>query len=127
MRAVLRQDPDIIFVGEIRDSETAEIAAQASMTGHLVLATVHSNDAVGVVGRLTDLGLDPALLAESLRGCVGQRLVRRLCEACKVRCELTSEPLPLSTGSRPYSLCERVYPRTSRKAQAVPLCVCCII
>ncbi len=84
LRAVLRQDPDIIFVGEIRDSETAEIAAQASMTGHLVLATVHSNDAVGVVARLTDLGLDPATIAGSLRGCIGQRLVRRLCEECKV-------------------------------------------
>ena len=82
LRALLRQDPDVIFVGEIRDLETAEIAVQASMTGHLVLATLHTNDAVGVVPRLTDLGLDRASIAATLRGALAQRLLRRVCEHC---------------------------------------------
>ena len=82
LRAILRQDPDVIFVGEIRDLETAGIAVQASMTGHLVLATLHTNDAVGVFRRLTDLGLDRASIVETLRGAVGQRLARRICSNC---------------------------------------------
>ena len=82
LRAILRQDPDIVFVGEIRDLETAEIAVQASMTGHLVLATLHTNDAVGVVPRLCDLGLDRASIAATLRGALAQRLVRRVCDGC---------------------------------------------
>lgn len=84
LRAVLRQDPDVIFVGEIRDAETAEVAAHAALTGHLVLTTLHTNDAVGVVNRLADLGLDRATIAASLRGVLAQRLVRRLCPACSV-------------------------------------------
>lgn len=82
LRAILRQDPDVIFVGEIRDEETAEIAVQASMTGHFVLATLHTNDALGVIQRLADLGLDRPSLAESLRGSIAQRLVRKVCEEC---------------------------------------------
>lgn len=82
LRAVLRQDPDIILVGEIRDLETAEIAVQASLTGHLVLATLHTNDAVGAVRRLLDLGLDRAAVAETLRGALAQRLLRRVCADC---------------------------------------------
>ena len=82
LRAVLRQDPDVILVGEIRDLETAEIAVQASMSGHLVLATLHTNDAVGSIGRLVDLGLDRAALGETLRGSVAQRLVRNVCREC---------------------------------------------
>ena len=82
LRAILRQDPDVIFVGEIRDKETAEVAVQASTTGHLVLATLHSPDAVGVVSRLSDIGLDRGSIATSLRGAVAQRLVRRVCESC---------------------------------------------
>lgn len=82
LRAVLRQDPDIILVGEIRDLETAEIAVQAGLTGHLVLATLHTNDAIASIRRLKDLGLDQPSIAESLRGVVGQRLVRRLCPEC---------------------------------------------
>jgi type II secretory ATPase GspE/PulE/Tfp pilus assembly ATPase PilB-like protein/ActR/RegA family two-component response regulator len=82
LRAILRQDPDVIFVGEIRDLETAEIAVQASLTGHLVLATLHTNDALGVVTRLVDLGLDCTAIAESLRGSIAQRLVRHLCAEC---------------------------------------------
>ena len=84
LRAILRQDPDVILVGEIRDLETAEVAAQASMTGHLVLATLHTNDAVGVVQRLGDLGLDTASISGTLRAVLAQRLVRRLCEDCSV-------------------------------------------
>ncbi|MBT8405575.1 MAG: Flp pilus assembly complex ATPase component TadA [Gemmatimonadetes bacterium] len=82
LKAILRQDPDVIFVGEIRDAETAAMAAQASLTGHLVLATVHANDAVGAIRRLTDLGLDIATVVQTLRGALAQRLVRRLCPSC---------------------------------------------
>ena len=84
LRAVLRQDPDVVFIGEIRDAETAKIALQAAATGHLVLSTLHTNDAVGAVQRLIDLGLDRSALATALRGVVGQRLIRRLCEACAI-------------------------------------------
>jgi type II secretory ATPase GspE/PulE/Tfp pilus assembly ATPase PilB-like protein/CheY-like chemotaxis protein len=87
LRAILRQDPDVILVGEIRDPETASIALQASMTGHLVLATLHTNDAASAIERLLDLGLDRAAVAASLRGVIAQRLVRRLCESCAVRIE----------------------------------------
>lgn len=82
LRAILRQDPDIIFIGEIRDEETAEIAVQASMTGHLVLATLHTNDAVSAVARLDQLGLDGPGIASTLRGAIAQRLVRRVCPHC---------------------------------------------
>lgn len=82
LRAILRQDPDVIFVGEIRDAETAEMAAQASLTGHLVLATVHANDAVGAIRRLTDIGLDIGTVVQTLRGSLAQRLVRKICSDC---------------------------------------------
>ena len=84
LRAILRQDPDIIMIGEIRDYETAQIAIQASLTGHLVLATLHTNDAASAVTRLTDMGVEPFLLSSSLLGVLAQRLVRKLCEHCKV-------------------------------------------
>ncbi len=83
LRAILRQDPDIVMVGEIRDLETAEIAVQASLTGHLVLSTLHTNTAVGSVTRLRDMGVEPFLLSSSLVGLVAQRLVRLLCPDCK--------------------------------------------
>jgi general secretion pathway protein E len=82
LRAILRQDPDIIMVGEIRDIETAQIAIQASLTGHLVLATLHTNDAASAVTRLTDMGIEPFLLSSSLLGVLAQRLVRKVCTAC---------------------------------------------
>jgi type II secretory ATPase GspE/PulE/Tfp pilus assembly ATPase PilB-like protein/ActR/RegA family two-component response regulator len=82
LRSILRQDPDVIFVGEIRDAETAVVAAQAAATGHLVLATLHTNDAMSAVSRLNDLGLDRATIASVLRGAVAQRLVRRVCPDC---------------------------------------------
>src|SRR3954467_1738062 len=87
LRAILRQDPDVIMIGEIRDYETAQIAIQASLTGHLVLATLHTNDAASAVTRLTDMGVEPFLLSSSLLGVLAQRLVRRLCTYCKVEGE----------------------------------------
>jgi general secretion pathway protein E len=85
LRAILRQDPDVIMIGEIRDYETAQIAIQASLTGHLVLATLHTNDAPSAVTRLTDMGIEPFLLSSSLLGVLAQRLVRRLCPVCKTQ------------------------------------------
>ncbi len=89
LRAILRQDPDVVMVGEIRDRETAEIAVQAALTGHLVLSTVHTNDALGAITRLRDMRIEPFLLASTLRLVVAQRLVRRLCHACRqpVQCD----------------------------------------
>jgi type II secretory ATPase GspE/PulE/Tfp pilus assembly ATPase PilB-like protein/8-oxo-dGTP pyrophosphatase MutT (NUDIX family) len=84
LRSVLRQDPDVLLIGEIRDRETAAIALQASLTGHLVFATLHTNDACTSITRLTDLGVDSAKLAGALKGVVAQRLIRRLCPACKL-------------------------------------------
>jgi len=83
LRAILRQDPDTIMIGEIRDIETAQIAIQASLTGHLVLATLHTNDAASAVTRLTDMGVEPFLLSSSLLGVLAQRLVRKYCPACR--------------------------------------------
>ena len=83
LRAILRQDPDIIMIGEIRDQETAQIAVQASLTGHLVLATLHTNDAISAVTRLTDMGIEPFLLSSSLLGVLAQRLVRKMCQPCR--------------------------------------------
>jgi general secretion pathway protein E len=83
LRAILRQDPDVIMIGEIRDYETAQIAIQASLTGHLVLATLHTNDAPSSVTRLIDMGVEPYLLSSSLLGVLAQRLVRKLCTHCK--------------------------------------------
>jgi len=83
LRAILRQDPDIVMIGEIRDTETAEIAIQASLTGHLVLSTLHTNTAIGAIARLIDMGVEPFLLSSSLSALIAQRLVRQLCNACK--------------------------------------------
>jgi general secretion pathway protein E len=79
----LRQDPDVILIGEIRDGETAEIATQASLTGHLVLSTLHTNTAAGAITRLQDLGVDSFLLASTVRGIISQRLMRKLCTHCR--------------------------------------------
>src|SRR5699024_7932228 len=82
LRSILRQDPDIVMVGEIRDFETAQISIRASLTGHLVLSTLHTNSAVSAITRLTDMGVEPFLIASSLSGVVAQRLVRRVCRDC---------------------------------------------
>jgi general secretion pathway protein E len=97
LRAILRQDPDVVMVGEIRDRETAEIAVQASLTGHLVLSTVHTNDAVGAITRMRDMKIEPFLLASTLRAVIAQRLVRRLCPACR-RAEPASASLAALLG-----------------------------
>ena len=89
LRSILRQDPDIVMIGEIRDVETAEIAIQAALTGHLVLSTLHTNDACGAVTRLIDMGIPPFLIASSLGLVLAQRLPRRLCPACKSPQEIT--------------------------------------
>jgi len=83
LRAILRQDPDIIGLGEIRDGETAEIAMRSAITGHVVISTIHTNDAVGTIERLEDIGVEPYLVASALRGVISQRLVRRICPQCR--------------------------------------------
>ena len=93
LRSFLRQDPDVIMVGEIRDKETAEIAIQASLTGHLVFSTVHTNDAASAITRLVDMGVEPFLVASSLTGVLAQRLVRRVCPDCRVQYTPTDEEL----------------------------------
>lgn len=93
LRAILRQDPDIVAVGEIRDGETAEIAMRAAITGRLVLSTIHTNDAVGTIERLQDIGVEPYLTASALRGIISQRLVRRICPHCKTAYDPSIEEL----------------------------------
>jgi type IV pilus assembly protein PilB len=90
LRSILRQDPDVVLVGEIRDKETAQIALQASLTGHLVLSTLHTNDAPNAVTRLVDMGMEAYKIAPALRGVVAQRLMRRLCKVCRV---LSTDPV----------------------------------
>lgn len=100
LRAILRQDPDIVMVGEIRDRETAEIAVQASLTGHLVLSTVHTNDAAGAITRLRDMRIEPFLLASTLRAVLAQRLVRRLCRECR-KAEVADASTQSALGLKP--------------------------
>ena len=93
LRSILRHDPDVILIGEIRDALTAQIATQAALTGHLVLSTLHTNTSAGAVTRLLDMGVDSYLLADSLKGVMAQRLVRRLCPACKAPADETAQAL----------------------------------
>jgi len=106
LRAILRQDPDVIMIGEIRDKETAQIAFRASVTGHLVLSTVHTNDAAGAVTRLIDLGLEPFMVASSLISVVSMRLVRTLCPRCRETYEVPASSL--NRLGRPASEAEHV-------------------
>ena len=108
LRAILRQDPDVILIGEIRDGETAEIATQASLTGHLVLSTLHTNTAAGAITRLQDLGVDSFLLASTVRGIASQRLVRKLCVKCREKVqpnEFNRNLLKLPEGAEVYQSC----------------------
>ncbi|OGF26883.1 hypothetical protein A2303_01795 [Candidatus Falkowbacteria bacterium RIFOXYB2_FULL_47_14] len=91
LRAIVRQDPDIIMVGEVRDSETAEIAVNSAMTGHLVLSTLHANDAISALPRLIDMGIEPFLVAATVKVIIAQRLVRKICAKCRVSYELSAE------------------------------------
>ena len=105
LRAILRQDPDVVMIGEIRDQETAAIAVQASLTGHLVLSTLHTNTAIGAITRLQDMGVEPFLLSSSLEALMAQRLVRILCDECKEAHSATpteAERLRLPEGSTVY-------------------------
>jgi general secretion pathway protein E len=104
LRAILRQDPDVIMIGEIRDLETAQIAVQASLTGHLVLATLHTNDTASSVTRLTDMGVEPFLLSSSLLGVLAQRLVRCLCTTCREAYTPSAAELSLLEGLQPSVL-----------------------
>ena len=101
LRSILRQDPDVIMIGEIRDEETAKIAVQSSLTGHLVLATLHTNDAISAVTRLVDMGVEPFLLASSLSGVLAQRLVRCLCISCRKAYEPDQAELALLKSHTP--------------------------
>jgi general secretion pathway protein E len=101
LRAILRQDPDVILVGEIRDLETAQIAVQASLTGHLVIATLHTNDAASAVTRLADMGIEPFLLGSSLIGVLAQRLVRKLCLHCKAAYKPSAKEWATLAASKP--------------------------
>src|SRR5208282_3327439 len=91
LRSILRQDPDIVMVGEIRDSETADIAVKAALTGHLVLSTLHTNDAPGAIARLIDMGIEPFLISSSLLMACAQRLVRKICPHCREAFQVPSE------------------------------------
>jgi len=107
LRSILRQDPDVVMIGEIRDLETAEIAIQASLTGHLVLSTLHTNDAVSAFTRLIDMGVEPFLVAEPVIATQAQRLVRKLCKHCSIPQQLTSNELKII---KPYI--DKLYPDT---------------
>jgi type IV pilus assembly protein PilB len=108
LKSFLRQDPDIIMVGEMRDLETAQISIQASLTGHLVLSTLHTNDSPGAVTRLVDMGVEPFLISSTLMGVLGQRLVRTICKSCRTPFEPTEQQLGL-LGLSPYDLGDKVF------------------
>ncbi|HDS85424.1 MAG TPA: pilus assembly protein PilB [Phycisphaerales bacterium] len=108
LRSILRQDPDIVMVGEVRDLETAEISIQASLTGHLVFSTLHTNDAPSSVARLLDLGLEPFLVTATLEGIIAQRLVRRICTHCKTEFRPTEEQL-MELGLMPEDVGDKIF------------------
>ena len=122
LRSILRQDPDVIMVGEIRDPETARIAVQAALTGHLVISTVHTNSALAAVPRLLDLGIEDYLLADVLRGVAGQRLVRRLCATCNV--PSTPEEAALHEAALPAAVKAKVKKEEAnwREPRGCPKC-----
>jgi len=93
LRSILRQDPDILMVGEIRDKETAEIAIHAALTGHLVFATLHTNDAAGAIVRMVNMGVEPFLISSALLGVVAQRLIRVICHDCQEKYEIDEATL----------------------------------
>ena len=108
LRAFLRQDPDVIMVGEMRDLETSQIAIQASLTGHLVLSTLHTNDAPGAVTRLVDMGVEPFLISSTLQAVLAQRLVRTVCRKCRTPFEPTESQLTLLNLS-PHDIGDKVF------------------
>jgi type II secretory ATPase GspE/PulE/Tfp pilus assembly ATPase PilB-like protein len=120
LRSILRQDPDVIMIGEIRDQETANIACQAANTGHMVFSTVHSNDTVTALFRLLDLGVEPFMIASALTAVLGQRLVRVLCEACKE--PYKPKPEFLKKANLPADKVEYFYRRPTEPQQVCPQC-----
>lgn len=121
LRSVLRQDPDIIMVGEIRDAETAGIAVNTALTGHLLLSTLHTNDAITTLPRLSDMGIDPYLVASTMNIAIAQRLVRKICDTCKAAATLSPSELESLSGlpvARPLSLIDTVYRGTGCDACA---------
>lgn len=120
LRSVLRQDPDIVMIGEIRDSETAKIACQASTTGHMVFSTIHANDTITALFRLIDLGVEPFLLASSLSGILGQRLVRKLCDECKEA--FTPSADMLQKAGLPANKVDKFYRPPKQFGAACPAC-----
>src|SRR6185312_9115358 len=119
LRAFLRQDPDVVMVGEIRDKETVEIAINASLTGHLVLSTIHTNDAAGAITRMVDMGVEPFLIRSSVIGILAQRLVRVLCPHCKEAA--TPEPFELEElGLTPERIRTRVRRRMNGESRYYP-------
>jgi len=112
LRSILRQDPDVIMVGEIRDRETAEIATQAALTGHLVLSTLHTNDAASAMTRLTDMGIEPFLVASTVTGVIAQRLIRTICKECRTSFQADRESLAklsLVSGGMPVDVETKLY------------------
>jgi type II secretory ATPase GspE/PulE/Tfp pilus assembly ATPase PilB-like protein len=107
LRSIIRQDPDIVMVGEVRDAETAQIAVQAALTGHLVLSTLHTNDAASAIVRLIDMGVEPYLITSTLLGAVGQRLIRVLCPTCKE--PYTSSPAEMAEMGMPREPSVRLF------------------
>jgi general secretion pathway protein E len=120
LRSILRQDPDIVMVGEIRDAETAEIAIQASLTGHMVLSTLHTNDAISAFTRLIDMGIEPFLVATPVRAVVAQRLVRSLCKACAEPAAPIKDLVEMTLAILPEAL--RAQPPRWRRAVGCSAC-----
>lgn len=124
LRSILRQDPDVIMVGEMRDPITAELAVQAALTGHLVFTTLHTNDAVGAIARLIDLGVPPFLVAATLDAVLAQRLVRRICEDCREEYTPDVEILEALEGFRSVSLAANGFPLSPLGGESVPQVAC---
>ena len=117
LRSLLRQDPDIIYVGEIRDRETADLGVRAALTGHLLLSTLHTNTAIQAIARLVDIGVDPAMIGSSLLGCIGQRLMRRICDQCAEDYEV-----PLEEQMVLQELVPVATPKTLRRGRGCEKC-----
>ncbi|OYW23090.1 MAG: secretion system protein E, partial [Planctomycetales bacterium 12-60-4] len=120
LRSILRQDPDVVMIGEIRDGETAKIACQAANTGHMVFSTVHANDTITALSRLIDLGVEPFLLADSISGILGQRLVRKLCPDCKVAYKPSADEL--QKAGLPADKVDKFYRPPSKSEATCPTC-----
>ena len=121
LRSILRSDPDVVLVGEIRDNETAVISIEAALTGHLVLSTLHTNDAPSALTRLTEIGAEPFLVATALSAVVAQRLARRLCTRCREPFVEPTEVLDVARlPARPAATCPQLYRATAARRAPAP-------